>query len=276
MIVVTGATGGVGGAVLRQLAAAGQPVRALSRRPADVEAPAGVEVVRADLADAGSLPAAFEGADAAFLYTVFGDSAPALAAAKRAGIRHVVLLSSQAVAAFESGNEIADRHRTVERAVEASGLAWTFLRPGGFASNVRWWAPQVRESGVVRGVYPEATSALIHPADIAAVAVLALTGDGHDGAAYPLTGEQVLSQAEQAGVIGDVIGRPVRYEEIGEDEYVALLSRSIPEQYARGALAAQRAMAGRPTFVSPVFRELTGRAPRTLADWVAEHAAEFK
>lgn len=275
MIVVTGATGGVGGAVLRQLAAAGQPVRALSRRPADVEAPAGVEVVRADLTDAGSLPAAFEGADAAFLYAAFADPEPMLAA-KRAGIRHVVLLSSQAVAAFESGNEIADRHRTVERVVEESGLAWTFLRPGGFTSNVRWWAPQVRESGVIRGVYPGATSALIHPADIAAVAVLALTGDGHAGAAYPLTGEQVLSQAEQAGVIGDVIGRPVRYEEIGEDEYVALLSRSIPEQYARGALAAQRAMAGRPAFVSPVFRELTGRAPSTLADWVAEHAAEFK
>lgn len=276
MIVVTGATGGVGGEVLRQLAASGQPVRALSRRPDEVEAPPGAEVVRADLTDAGSLPAAFGGADAAFLYTVLGDPEPMLAAAKQAGIGRIVLLSSQAVAAIGGGNEIADRHRRAERAVEASGLAWTFLRPGAFTSNARWWAPQVRESGVIRGVYPEAAGAPIDPADIAAVAVRVLTTDGHAGTAYPLTGEQVLSQAEQARVIGEVIGSPVRYEQVSEDEFVALMSRYMPERYARGMLGAQRAMVGRQPFVSPAFRELTGRAPRTLADWVAEHAAEFK
>ena len=276
MIVVTGATGGVGSEVMRQLAAAGHPVRALSRRPEQVDAPPGVEVVRADLADLETLPAAFAGADTAFLYTVFGEPEPMLAAARAAGITRVVLLSSLAVEAVEGANEIGDTHRAVEDAIRASGLAWTFLRPGAFTSNVRFWAAQIRATGVVRAVYPDVASAMIDPVDIATVAVLALTTDGHAGGAYPLTGEQVLTQAEQATVIGEVVGKPTRFEEVGEEEFIAEMSQHIPERYVHGMLGAQRAMAGRPASVSPAFRELTGRAPRTLADWVGDHATEFK
>lgn len=276
MIVVTGATGSVGSEVLRQLAAAGAPVRALSRRPEKVDAPDGVEVVRADLSDAGTLPAAFEGADAVFLYALFGDPAPVVAAARAAGIERVVLLSTLAMESFRSGNAIREGHRVVEDAIRDSGLAWTFLRPGGFTSNVRWWAPEIRAGGVVHGRYPEVASALIAPADIAAIGVLALTADGHAGNAYPLTGEQVLSQVEQVRVIGEVIGKPVRYEQVTEDEYVALMSRHMPERYVRAMLDVQRTLVGREAAVYPTFRELTGRAPGRLADWVADHAAEFK
>lgn len=274
MIVVTGATGGVGGEVVRQLAAAGHPVRALSRRPETLDVPAGVETGRADLGDADSLAAGFAGATAAFLYATHSDPRVAVDAARAAGAERIVLLSSLAAEGGADDNPIGDHHLRVERAVEESGLAWTHLRPGGFASNALWWAPEVR-AGVVRGAYPEASTAPIDPADIAAVAVRALTEDGHAGRAYPMSGPDWLSQADQVRVIGEVLGRPVRYERIPVDEAFESMSRSVDPRYVRGMLDIQARMVGQEPVVHDTVERVTGRPARTFADWVAAHAAAF-
>ncbi|GAA3517138.1 NAD(P)H-binding protein [Actinocatenispora rupis] len=275
MIVVTGATGGVGREVVRRLAAVGRPVRALSRRPETLDVPAGVEIGRGDLADPATLTDAFAGADALFLYATFGDPRIPVEAAKAAGVRRIVLLSSIAVESAGPDNPIGDHHRAVESAIEESGLAWTHLRPGGFASNALWWAPEVRE-GVVRGAYPSASTAPIDPVDIAAVGVHALTEDGHAGTAYPLSGPEWLSQADQVRIIGEVLGRPVRYEQVSVEEALEVMARNIDARYARGALEIQKKLLDQPPVVLPTVEKVTGRPARTFAEWVAANADAFR
>lgn len=101
-----------------------------------------------------------------------------------------------------------------ERAIEDSGASWTFLRPTGFAANTLMWADQIRSGNVVRWPFGGAARALIDERDIAAVAVRALTGDGHAGTRYLLSGPAVLTQAEQLAAIGQAIGRELRWREL--------------------------------------------------------------
>lgn len=278
MIVVTGATGAVGGELVRQLHAAGHPVRALSRHPERATLPDGVELAAADLSDPTSLPAAFAGATAAFLYAVPDGAKQVAAAARDAGIQRVVLLSSASVAGptlDAERNPIGARHRLVEAALEESGLAWTFLRPGAFAGNTRWWSGQLRSGDVVRGPYPELATAPIHEADIAAVAAVALTADGHAGKAYLLTGPEPLSQADQVRILGEVLGRPLRFDTVTQEEARRMMARDIDERWVDNLLGMQRKMLGAPVTVSGAVTAVTGRPGRTFADWVADHRADF-
>lgn len=177
--------------------------------------PLGAEVARADLADPASLEPHL--ADARALFLVWPFTSPELTAglapkvaeiaARHAG--RVVYLSAQP-AADQPGSFWA----LVERAIEESGASWTFLRPTGFAANTLMWADQIRSGNVVRWPFGAAARALIDERDIAAVAVRALTGDGHAGARYLLSGPAVLTQAEQLTVIGQAIGRELRWEEL--------------------------------------------------------------
>lgn len=159
MIVVTGATGNVGRALVERLAAADRPVRALTRDPQRAGLPAGAEVVRFD----PDRPAAlFEGATRLFLYVqALGEQTPAfLAAARAAGVRHVVLLSSGIIReGADESHPIHVMHATVERQILDSGLAWTFLRPNAFAVNAFQWAPQIRAGDRVRGVFADGIGA---------------------------------------------------------------------------------------------------------------------
>jgi uncharacterized protein YbjT (DUF2867 family) len=123
-------------------------------------------------------------------------------------------------------------HADIERLIERTGLAWTFLRASGFATNALWWAPQIRADGVVRAPYGAAVRSSIHERDIAAVAVRALTGDGHAGAQHLLTGPQALTQVEQVRAIGEAIGRPLRYEEIARETARQQLLAAMP--FGRG------------------------------------------
>ncbi|MGH8903742.1 MAG: hypothetical protein ACRDYA_19225 [Egibacteraceae bacterium] len=133
-------------------------------------------------------------------------------------------------------NPITQFHAGVERLIERSRLEWTFLRPSGFAANTLAWAPQIRADGVVRWVYGTAARSLIHERDIAAVAVRALTGDGHGGAKYVLTGPQPLTQAEQVRPIGEAISRPLRWEEISREAAREQMLTYWPPALVDGAL----------------------------------------
>jgi uncharacterized protein YbjT (DUF2867 family) len=128
-------------------------------------------------------------------------------------VRHVVLLSSGAV---EDGVEaqdgpIATRHFEIEHLLRASGMRWTFLRPDSFAGNNLSWGYQTKNGDEVRGAYAKAAAPVVHEADIAEAAVVALTTEGHDGKAYQLTGPELLTHADQARILGEVIGRPIRF-----------------------------------------------------------------
>jgi uncharacterized protein YbjT (DUF2867 family) len=162
----------------------------------------------------------------------------------------------------------------IERLIETSGLQWTFLRPGMFASNaLRWWAPQIRAKNVVRWPHLAAPTAPIDERDIAAVAVRALCDDGHAGSEYVLTGPQSLSQLDQISTIGGVLGRSLQIEEMSPDE----ARREWPPSPAVNILLdAWAAALGQPAFVTPMIAEITGAPARTFRDWAIDHAAEFR
>src|ERR1700729_2451456 len=205
-VLVTGATGRVGRAVVGQLLDAGVPVRALTRRPAAAALPGNVDVVAGDLTVPESLDAALRGVGAVFLvWTVPPATAPAVVERLATYARRVVFLSSPHQTPhpfFQQPNPMAVLHADIERLIAAAGLESTIIRPGMFASNaVAWWGTTIR-AGVVRWPYGAAETAPVDDRDVAAVAARTLYQDGHAGADYVLTGPESLSQAEQVSTIG--------------------------------------------------------------------------
>jgi uncharacterized protein YbjT (DUF2867 family) len=241
-----------------------------------------VEVVQGDLNVPENLNDCLEGIDTVFLVWC----APAAAAGPAMErilhrTRRIVFLSAPHKTPhpfFQQPNPMAAMGVKIERAIEASGTEWTFLRPGMFAANVRgWWAPQIRGgANVVRWPYAEVPTAPIDERDIAAVAVRALCEDGHAGAEYVLTGPQSLTQREQLSAIGDAIGRPLRMEEISPDEARRELMAIFPAvSIVNMLLNAWGAAAGQPALVTSTVAEITGAPARTFRGWVTDHAAEF-
>jgi uncharacterized protein YbjT (DUF2867 family) len=278
VIVVTGATGTVGRQVVTQLSERGLPVRAVTRDPASAGLPAGVETVRGDLADPAALEPHLAGAGSVFLIWPFTE--PGLAASLGAEVvkaiaRHVprvVYLSAEAAAGRPDGF-----WAVMERLIEDSGAAWTFLRPTGFAANTLMWADQIRGRGVVRWPYGAAARSLIHEHDIAAVAVRALTEDRHAGQRYLLTGPGTVTQADQVRLIGEAIGRPVRWEEMPPDEARRQLRAAWGDAaFADAALATWARLVAEPEPVTGTVAEVTGVPARSFSQWAADHASDFR
>lgn len=281
-VLVTGATGHVGRHVVGQLVAAGQEVVALTRRT-DATFPAGVRVVRGDLLSPESLP--FDGVARMFLFPEPRTAVDVVARARAAGVERIVTLSSGAV----TGGFDTDFQLPVEQAVETSGLEWTHVRPGDFASNtLRLWGPMIRASRTVRYPAPDAPSLAIHEADVAAVAVAALLEDGHTGRWYDLTGPERITRREQVAAIGAALGEQVRFEEVD-----AARAREILR--AQGGWAAQNAdfLLGFTTYSPdgpsfddvdwssalvplPTVAQVLGRPARTYAEWAVDTVAEFR
>ncbi|MET8050199.1 NmrA family NAD(P)-binding protein [Streptosporangium sp. NPDC005286] len=269
-ILVIGATGTVGRQVVAQLLEAGAEVRALARDPEVAGLPDGVEVVRGDLAHPATLHAPLDGAEAVFLLWPFAtaEGMPAVLDVVATHARRVVYLSSAAVRDYE---------QQVERLIERSGLEWTFLRPHAFAANALRWAGQIRAEAVVREPYGAAAMPPLHERDLATVAVRALVGDGHSGAVHELTGPEILTQAEQASIIGEVIGRPVHWEETSpQTARQQMLTRGWPPAAVDGILQAQAEMATAPRVTTATVAAVTGAPARTFRTWVADHAGEFR
>ncbi|GAA0396823.1 NAD(P)H-binding protein [Microbispora corallina] len=278
MILVTGATGNVGGDVVGELVEAGHDVRALTRNPERAKLPPGVEVVRGDLSAPETLPAALAGVEAVFLYAVPGSAPAFVRAALDAGVRRVVMLSSLAVRddVEVQSNPIGAFHAEIEDAVAASGLEWTFLRPGAFATNVYQWAGQVKAGDVVRLAFPDAATAPIHEADIAAVGVRALTADGHAGAKYPMTGPESLTHRDQVRIVGEAIGRPLRLEELPPDLAREQMLTRVPAPVVDSLFALMRASVGQEAYVIDTVEKVLGRPARTFAQWAADHADDLR
>ncbi|WP_326827736.1 NAD(P)H-binding protein [Streptomyces sp. NBC_01751] len=272
MIVVTGATGNVGRALVDRLLAAGQPVRALTRDPGRASLPEKAEVVRFRPED----PAAqFAGATSLFLYAQ-ASAVPLLEAARAHGIRHVVLLSSGIIQnGVDETHPIHVMHATAERQIRDSGLAWTFLRPNAFATNALQWAPQIRAGNTVRGVFAGAVFAPIHEDDIAAVVERALLDDGHEGAVHRLTGPEAITNAEQVAAIGAAVGRELTFVEVDPREAGAELFPHVPPQMLQRMLGSFAQTVGAPPEITGTVEELTGSPARAFAQWARDHIANF-
>ncbi|GAA2727641.1 NAD(P)H-binding protein [Streptomyces nogalater] len=274
MIVVTGATGNVGRALVDRLLAAGRPVRALTRDPARAGLPGRAEVVAFRPDDPAAL---FAGATHVFLY-VQAVTAPLLAAAREHGVRHAVLLSSGLVQeGADETHPIHVMHATAEQHIRDSGLAWTFLRPNGFATNALQYAPQIRAGGdTVRGVYAGALSAPIHEDDIAAVAERVLLDDGHEGAVHRLTGPAAIGNAEQVAAIGDALGRKLTFVEVDPAEAGPDLFPHVPPGMLGRLLDSVAQTVGTPPEITGTVEELTGTPARAFDRWARDHAADFR
>jgi uncharacterized protein YbjT (DUF2867 family) len=187
----------------------------------------------------------------------------------------VVLLSSAAVP-YGPANAIGRMHADCEAAVVESGLAWTFLRPGAFMANDLNWAAGIRAAGVVRGLGGDVATSPIDERDIAAVAVRALLDDGHASQVYLLTGPEALPLVERVRILGDVLGRDLRFEEQTPEEAREQMLTHLPAEIVDSMLAMFAAAAGTVAEVSPTVREVTGRSGRRYADWAAHRAADFR
>jgi uncharacterized protein YbjT (DUF2867 family) len=178
---------------------------------------------------------------------------------------------------FQQPNPMARLHAEIERLIAASGPESTFIRPGVFASNAQfWWGPAIREGDVVRWPYGAAETAPIDERDVAAVAARALYEDGHTGGDYVLTGPESLSQAEQVSVIGAVLGRPIRFEELSPEEFRRETAGTWPGSVVEMLLAAWDATIGRPAFVTSTVDDVAGAPARTFREWVSDHADAFR
>ncbi|TDC24959.1 NAD-dependent epimerase/dehydratase family protein [Streptomyces sp. 8K308] len=276
MILVTGATGNIGSALVRQLAPAGvSPLRALTRDPARAALPAGVAAVAGDLAAADSLKYALNGVRSLFLPSGLGADAEVLAAAREAGVERVVLVSSITVVTHPHLPQAA-ANAAVERALRDSGMAWTVLRPTQFASNALWWADTIRAGGTVRLPYPDVGLPTIHPADIASVAGAALTEPGHLGRTYALTGPARVTAREQVETIAAVTGRDVPWQAIDRETAHAEMRVFLGAEVADAVLDLMGGDANEQLLaVRDTVPEITGTPGRTFRQWAEENAAAF-
>jgi uncharacterized protein YbjT (DUF2867 family) len=281
MILVTGAAGKTGQAVVRALAASGAAVRGLVHRPEHVDtvrAAGARATVAGDLRDRAALAAAAR--DVVAIYHICPNFSPdevaigraMIDAARAAGVRRFVFHS-----VLHPQVEAMPHHwakARVEELLFASGLAVTMLQPTAYMQNLRASWRAIVADGVLRVPYPVAARiSLVDLDDVAEVAATVLTQPGHAGATYELVGTAPLSQVEVAAALATGIGRPVHAEEeplaawearaVGLGEHQRATLKAMFGYYARHGLA------GNPG----VLRWLLARAPTSLADFARRHAA---
>jgi len=278
---VTGATGEVGSRVVEFLLQRGERPRVFVRGAQKARTRFGdhVDIAVGDLCDAESLLAASAGADALFLVNS-GPEIPsrdelAARAAKAAGVRHLVKLSS-----LDAQQDVGSGvwHARGESAIRSSGITFTFVQPTGFMANALFWAAPIKAGGVVRSATGDGKIPFIHTDDIAAVAIEALTTRKYDGQSLPITGPEALSYAEMAAKIGAVIGKPVGFQAIDENVVRQRMSESgDSEEMIVAHLSIYRAIReGRLAKVTGTVDRVLGRKAITFDHWAQDNAVAFR
>jgi uncharacterized protein YbjT (DUF2867 family) len=269
-ILVTGATGNVGRHVVNQLVKSGQHVRALSRNPAAANLLDGVEVVYGDLTMPETLVPALKEVSGIYLMTSSAGGTPLqtgneiIELASKAGVRRIAILWSG-----EKGS--------VERAAEASGLAWTLIHPYcEFMSNTLAWTESIRTESAVREPFGDSPNAIIHESDVAAVAVAALTEEGHAGKTYVVTGPEALAPRDKVRIIGEALGRKIGFSELTKVQARERMKKSgVSEDMIEYVLKWHENLPKEAYTVVQTVKEVTGQQPRTFAQWVADHIQDF-
>ncbi|MCZ4119881.1 NAD(P)H-binding protein [Streptomyces sp. H39-S7] len=282
MILVTGATGNIGRELTRELDARRAPLRLLVRdRARAAGLPDRAERAVGDLGEPSTLTPAFDGVDKLFLLTQgigTDHTAAAIGAAQAAGVSHIVHLSSLHVT-LDPAPAMARWHHEREEIVRASGIPATLLRPGGFMTNALDWLPTILEGNHVLDPVGPGRYAPIDPADIAAVAALVLTGAGHEGKEYVLTGGETFTVTEQVRIISETIGRDIEVREVTTpDEAVRFrFPNGAPQALADAITEGFHLMrADTVGYRTDTVERLLGRKPRTFADWCARNADAFR
>jgi uncharacterized protein YbjT (DUF2867 family) len=284
MILITGASGSAGGAVLDAALGGGAKLRAMYRNPQDAgKAPGGISTVLADFADRNSLRDALRGIDS--VYLVCGP-VPQLAelegnmidACREAGVSHVVL--SSAIGAGDFPKSFPSWHSLSERKLRDSGLAYTVLRPNGFLQNiVTYNAAGIRAQSAFYAAMGEAKVSMIDVRDVGAVAAAILRDPRpHAGKTYELNGPEAVSNSDVAERISRVVGRRVSYVDIPEEaQQKAMLDLGMPEWQVTAVLQLQEYYRnGRCAAVDGTVARLLGRPERTLDQYLRENAASFQ
>jgi uncharacterized protein YbjT (DUF2867 family) len=275
VFLVTGATGNIGSELVRALSQGGAQVRALTRDGASKDVPDGVQQVAADLNDPDSIRPALAGMKAMFLMPGYQDAARTLAYARELGVEHVVMLSGNSAGSGDTSNAVSAYMIEAETILSGSGLPWTVIRPYGFMSNTLQWIPQLKNGDQVTAPFAGVAIAMIDPYDIAAVAKLALTGDGHEGQIYHVTGPEPLRPADRVRILGAVLNRDLTFRPQPDDEARAEMSASMPPQYVDAFFSFYVDGTLDESAPLPTVARLTGRPPRTFEQWARAHAAAF-
>jgi uncharacterized protein YbjT (DUF2867 family) len=283
VILVTGATGKVGQEVVRQLAAADAPVRALVRDPArasHIRLP-GVEIVVGDLGRPETLPPALADVDRVFLLSSADPAQVELQgnlvdAARRAGARHIVKVS--VAGGPDSGTQIGRWHWATEKHIEASGIAFTFLRPNFYMQQLLMFAPSIVATGSFSLPLGAGEISMVDAWDVAAVAACSLTQGGHERKIYDLTGPQALSFDAVADELSHATGKKISFVHV-PPEYARkqLLASGLPRWLVDDMLILCASVRdGYSTDVSPAVAEVTKRAPRTFGQFARDYAQVFR
>jgi uncharacterized protein YbjT (DUF2867 family) len=278
---ITGATGDVGSIVVERLIKTGHRPRVFVRDANKARSLHGdrVEVIVGDLADGASLRTALEGVDALFLVNS-GPQIPvrdevAAIAAKDAGVKHLVKLSSMDV---QQGLAIGAWHERGEAAIRNSGVPFTFIQPTGFMSNLLAWRTSIKAEGIVRSSTGQGRRPFIHSDDIAAVVTKTLTEQDLVGRSVPITGPEALSFSEVTARIGAAIGKPLQFIPISDEEArqrYSGVSGSAEETEAHVAL--WRAIREqRLASVNDNVEKIIGRKAITLDQWITENIEAFR
>jgi uncharacterized protein YbjT (DUF2867 family) len=274
-ILVTGATGNVGRPLVNELAAAGVEVRAVTRQPDTARFPDAVKVV-------GTAAEGLPGASAVFLNSrALGEELePLIRQARFEGVTRLVALS-----AINADDDFSrqpsrfrgDRNKEVEQLAVDSGLEWVSLRPTVFITNFfGMWAPQIQAGDVVSGPYATASTAPIVDHDISAVAAKALLTDELVGRRIPMTGPQAFTNTEMVEIIGAVLGRPLRYQEVpAEMVRQRFIGLGFPAEFADAYIAFLEATVEKPALVTHEVEKILGRPAETFADAVSAHQDLF-
>ena len=283
MILITGASGSVGKAVLQEASRKGSKFRAMFRSKQEAaKAPAGCETVLGDYSDKQSLRNALEGVTS--IYVVCSPipqlvelEGNVLGVCKESGVEHVVLNS--ALGAGDFPKSFPSWHRRVEDKLKATGMSYTILRPNGFLQNiVAFNAPSIRAQGAFYAAMGDAKVSYLDIGDIAVVAVKALQGGAHSGKTYELNGPEAISNHELAKRISRTTGRAVNYVDIPETaQREAMLALGMPEWQVTALLELQQYYRqGGGAKTDGLLQSLIERPPVSLDQYLMVNAAEFR
>jgi len=278
-ILVTGSTGTVGSRLVRELVARGQSVRAMTRNGDRSHFDPKIEVVAGDFTDVSSLRKALEGVSRMYLLAAGQDleqhEANAIEAAK--GAKLELLVKHSVAGAQYKATDIPRWHRAGEERIEKSGIPYAFLRPASFASNALYWADTIKSHDTVYGALGDAALPVIDPEDIAAVAAQVLTTPGQTGKIYELSGPESLTSEQQVNILGEVVGRPLKYVNVPDQAARdAMLGMGMPPRYVEAMVGLIQTLRGLGR-IEPTgdVKSVLGRQPRSFRQWAQDNVGAF-